>query len=375
MSVARWRAGAVAVLLASVLPARGAYAQAAPPLDDADVTIIGGGSDVDSLVDTIRELMGRLGLALTAHVAKTATDVAPAPSARVVVEIDFTPPGEIVLSVRSDTGHAPGRRRIARDGSASVVREEVADAVSSMVAAQLMSGAAPDAGAARSETAEPPPPPSPAPPPALEPAPEAPPPAPRAPRPFAIDLTTFAGVGPFADDASVVGRLGGGIVLASRRGLRPSIALTGEGFLPFDSTTDGVVAHTSVGSVRAVSAIEILRLDSWLAIDVGAGFGFDVVSVDPAVPTGASAYPRTEADPVACASIAANFALTPGVVLTLMALGDVDLAPHSYVVSIVTGPGTSEDPLFAPWRVRPAALVGFTFTTFGDARFASRDPR
>jgi hypothetical protein len=364
----------MAVLLAGVLPAWEAYAQPAPPPGDVDVTLVGGG-DVDSLVDTIRELVGRLGLTLTPHVANTATDVVPAPSARVIVEIDFTAPGEIVLTVRSDAAHAAGRRRIARDGSASVVREEVADAVSSMVEAQLMSSEAPDAGPAPSETAEPPPPPPP-PPPVREQVPEAPPARP-APRTFAIDLTTFAGVGPFAGNVSVVGRLGGGIVLASRRGLRPSLALTGEGFLPFDTSNDGVTAQTTIESVRAVAAIEILRSSSWLAVDVGAGFGFDLVSVDPTtVPAGAQPSPRTKGYAMASASIAANLALTPGVVLTLTALGDVDLASRrSYVVQNDTGLGPPQDLLFAPWPVRPAALLGFTFTTFGDGRFASREPR
>jgi len=374
MSRAGGRAGAVAVLLASLLPAWGAYAQSAPAHDDVDVTLIGGG-DVDSLLDTIRELVGRLGLTLTPHVAKTAADVAPAPSARVVVEIDFTAPGEIVLSVRSDAAHAAGRRRIARDGSASVVREEVADAVRSMVEAQLMSGEAPDTGPAPSETAEPPPAPPP-PPPTREQAPEAPPPVPQAARTFAIDLTTFAGVGPFAGNVSVLGRLGGGIVLASRRGLRPSLALTGEGSLPFESSADAVVAHTTIESARAVAAIEILRSSSWLAIDVGVGFGFDLVSVDSTSNlANANTYAPTKADAMVGASISANLALTPGVVLTLTALGDVDLASHRYVVEIGTAPGSAQDQLFAPWAVRPAAVLGFTFTTFGEGRFASRDPR
>jgi len=89
MSRAGGRAGAVAVLLAGLLPAWGAHAQSAPAPDDVDVTLIGGG-DVDSLVDTIHELVGRLGLTLTPYIAKTAADVVPAPSARVIVEIDFT---------------------------------------------------------------------------------------------------------------------------------------------------------------------------------------------------------------------------------------------------------------------------------------------
>jgi|HubBroStandDraft_4_1064222.scaffolds.fasta_scaffold64283_2 hypothetical protein len=381
MPAAGWRAGVVAVLLTGVVPAREARAQAAAqPQGDVDVTLIGAGPDADGLVDTIRELVGRLGLTLTPHVAKTAADVGPAPSARVIVEVDFSTPGEIAMSARSDAEHAPARRRIARDGSPAVVREEVADAVSSMVESQLMSDEARKAAAA-SPPEEPPAPPPP------EPPPEPPPPAREQATPspthasarwFAVDLTTFAGAGPFAGNVGLVGRIGGGIVLASRRGLRPSLTVTGAGLLPFDTpSTANVSARGEIESFRAVAAIEILRSYSWFAVDVGAGLGFDVLSVSGTSTSPLASidtYSPLRADLVACAEIAANVALTPEVMLTLAAIGDGDLTPRRYQVDTAAN-ASAPATVLTPWLVRPSAFAGFTFTTFGDGRFASRDPR
>jgi hypothetical protein len=385
MSAAGWRAGIAAVLLAGVLPVRDARAQsAAHPQGDVDVTLIGAVADADGLVDTIRELVGRLGLTLTPHVAKTAADVGPAPSARVIVEVDFTPPGEIAMSARSGAEHPPARRRIARDGSPAVIREEVADAVSSMVESQLMADETRKAVAAQNPTPETPPPPPPPetppppPPPTREQASEAPVPTRGSPRWFAVDLTTFAGAGPFAGNVGIVGRIGGGVVLASRRGLRPSLTLSGAGLLPFNTpSTENVTARGEIESFRAIAAIEVLRSYSWFALDVGAGLGLDLLSINPAALAPAVLSPATSTDFIACAEVAANFALTPEVMLTIAALGDGDLTSHSYQVKTsagVTSPATT-DALLTPWPVRPAAFAGFTFTTFGDGRFASRDPR
>ena len=381
MPRAGWRAGAVAVLLAGIPAADGlGRAQSAPDATDViDVTLIGAGADGSAVVDTLREILGRLGLSVAAHV-QSAPGSPGTPLARVVVEIDFSSPGDVVLSVHSDASHAPAHRRIARDAAAPIIREEVADAVSSMVEAQLVSDAARDAAAPPNEPPpEPPvaaPPPPPAEPPG-EPATEAAAPAVTNHRWIAVDVTTFAGAGPFAGNVGVVGRLRGGLALASRRGLRPSLTIMGEGLLPFyTQNVEGVTAHTDVESFRAIAAIEILRADSWLAIDVGAGFGFDILSVDPnSVP--ASAPTSTVWDPVVSAIVTANFALTPGVMFTVAIAGDADLESRSYLVKVIA-PGSTRpamDPLLSPWVVRPAAFAGFTITAFGDGRFASREVR
>jgi hypothetical protein len=370
----------VAVLLAGLWPAWPARAQPAAHDADVELTVAGAGAEADPLVDTVRELLGRLTLTLMPHVVATAAEAQGVPSARIVVDLDFTTPGEVAITVRGDATHPAARQRIVRDGSASVVREEVGEAVSSMVAARLLADAKRDAGApppAEPQEAPPPPPPPPAPPLAPPRAETVPTPPPRD-RPFAVDLTTFAGVGPLAGNVGIAGRLGGGVVFASRRGLHPSLLVEGAGLLPFGSSIDGVTVHTTIESFRAIGSLQVVRSYSWLAIDVGAGFGFDVLSVDPTTNlTAASTNPTTYTDPVACAVVAANFALTPGVVLTIAVAGDVDLTPRNYVVA--QGPesatATTGDSVFAPWPVRPTAFAGFTFTAFGDGRFASREPQ
>jgi hypothetical protein len=68
---------------------------------------------------------------------------------------------------------------------------------------------------------------------------------------------------------------------------------------------------------------------------------------------------------VVSAFAAAHVRLVPSVVLTVMALGDLDLAPSRYVVV----EGSSVEPVLAPWRVRPTLLAGFTFTALGQPTF------
>jgi hypothetical protein len=67
-------------------------------------------------------------------------------------------------------------------------------------------------------------------------------------------------------------------------------------------------------------------------------------------------------------SIAAHVPLADGVVLTLDALLDVDLASRRYVLD----DGGTDVSVLAPWRVRPMLLAGFTFTALGEGLFARR---
>ncbi len=377
----------LAALLAGFLLAGRARAE---PGDAAaasvDVTIVGGGSDAEPLMDTIRELLGRLGLTVSGHFQRTDALAGPA---RAHVEIDLGVPGEVVLSVRSDAAHAPVRRTIARDGSGSIVREEVADAVRSAVESQLLSDeqrAAAPAPASPPEVAPPAvtpaTPPSPsvtAPVPTKEsPTAESPAVAPRPSSPwFAVDVTTLAGAGPFATNSGIVGRFGGGLSLASRRGLRPSLAVTGQALLPFDATSDNVSAHATIESVRVVPSIEALRSYSWFALEVGAGLGVDVLNVYPnptSVPAGSHTVGSLRTDPIACVILVGHFALTPGVVLTLAIAADVDPSARQYLVKSDTtavGDPVTSGTVLSPWVVRPMVQAGFTFTAFGEGLFAS----
>jgi len=67
--------------------------------------------------------------------------------------------------------------------------------------------------------------------------------------------------------------------------------------------------------------------------------------------------------------VTGHLAIGSGTSLSLMIASDVDLTSRQWVVD--SGDGTHVD-AFAPSRVRPLAMLGFTFTAFGDGRFAAR---
>jgi hypothetical protein len=363
----------------------------APSRAVVDVTVAAGGNDAGPLVETIRELLGRLGInvnaQLVAHSGSPAEAASDFPLAR--VRIDLESPREAKVLVYGRTGEVALRQSFVRDASPAVVREEVADAVRSAVEAQLLrdpqraaAATAASASPAPPETpivSTPPPPPSPPPPPAAEPPPaepprsEAPTPPPAWLRGRALDVTAVAGAGPYAGNALIVPRIGGGVTVASRRWLRPSIAVTGE-YMAFDVSSPSptvVTAHVSNVSVRAIPAIQVFH-DSWIAVDVGVGGGVDVLTVGAsAAPPGSNLRPSTTyPEPLLCGVIAGYLALTPGVALTLAVGSDVDVASPQprYVVGDSKGHPIGD--VLIPSPVRPFLLAGFAFTAVGERRFA-----
>jgi hypothetical protein len=352
----------------------GAASDAAPsPVPHSvDVTIIGGGNEADPLMDTVRELCWRLNLAVSPHFIADPeqTGNAPPGSTDMSVRIDFASRYEAVITVRHDLAEV--RRTISRNASPSIVREEIADAVRSAVEAQLLWDEARPAPPPPEPIVSIAPPPPPAPLPA--PIPDASPPKP-VDRRFALDLTTLAGGGPVASGSPFVARVGGGVVFASRLGHRPSLTLTASYAIPFESSFGNVVtSQTDIVSIRAVPAIEIFH-SSWIALGVGAGGGVDVITLQPSatqpLPPPLSItikQVRPQIDPIVTALATAEVGLAPGVAFTLVVGSDFDLAARRYYVD---GAGNGQD-LLVPWRVRPVAMAGFTFTAVGAGLFASR---
>jgi hypothetical protein len=374
--VRRGRTVVTAVSMMGLCCARSALAQlpqggnvpdaSSPPesMRTVDVTIVAGGEDADPLMGTIRELLGRLGLGVEPHlVAAPSAAGEPAGPAGLSVWIDLASRYEAVAIVRR--GRMEVRRTIARDSSPAIVREEIGEAVRSAVEAQLLSDAASSPPAPA--VAAPLPPPGPAH------GPETPPASTSSNRWFALDLTLLAGGGPVADGSGFVPRVGGGVVIGSRRRLRPSLTVTATYVVPFESPLSNVTTRTTFVSLRAVPAIEVLHT-SWLAVNVGAGGGVDIISVDPSTRADATAIQvkpqiANRVDPIVTALATAYLALAPGVALTLVAGTDVDFVPPVYAVA---GPGGGD--ILSPWRVRPVALAGFTFTAVGNELFAARAP-
>jgi hypothetical protein len=371
-----WGRGAVAALSMSACLssfATGAWAQI--PRGDGDrrgqsspeskrtvdVTIVAGGEDTAPLMGTIGEDIGRLGLEALPHLVAF-PEPPPAAGTRTQnldVWIDLASRYEALVIVRSD--HLEVRRTIARDGSPAVVREEIGEAVRSAVDAQL----APQEPAPATPPVAPAAPPTPSPT-TLESAASLPAPPSRG---LALDITVLAGGGFVSSESGLVARVGGGAVLGSRRRLRPSLTVTAQYLVPFDSPVSNVSMRTSIVSLRAVPAIEVLHA-SWAALDLGAGGGIDIVSVE--TPNASGVRPEsvpTYVDPILTALATAYVALAPGVALTVVAGAEMDLTPAGYFV----GPGPAKDTL-APWRVRPVVMAGFTFTALGSGLFAARTP-
>jgi hypothetical protein len=369
--------GALAALLLTWTLARSAIAQThttdAPdggaPTNAAprtvDVAILSGDGDEGPLTETIREALGRLGVTMNAHAAGEEEPDAGTTPTGIRVRIDLASRYEAVVILRN--GRTSIRRTVSRDASAAIVREEIGDAVRSVVESQLLSDEAQQ---------DAPPPPvataSPQPSAAAPPVAEAPTPAP-AERSFALDLATLAGLGPIAASSGLVARVGGGVVLASRRGVRPSLILAAAYLFPFEESMIPSVtsSRTNIVSLRAVPAIEVLHA-SWIALDVGAGGGvdsFSVHAIGESATVTADAHP-TKFDPILTGLATAQVDLAPGVTFMILLGCDVDLESVHYDAAYAAGSGELD--VLVPWHFRPLAQAGFTFTAVGPALFASR---
>lgn len=371
-------------LVAFALVARSAEVRAdatptePPPAKEersVEVVLLGGGKDTGSLVDTVRELLGRLGLVVNVHAVNADDDAAKvlrgASVARIIVDLRGT--DETVLTVDGREG-GPARRKVRRDPSPPVAREELAHAIQSAIEAQLLiDGDRP-----------PPPPVVPPPPPVATVESEGPiavtfppPPAPHDTKPpppthasWGLDVTPLGGAGLFASEVPPVAVFGGEIGFASRRGLGPSGSIGVRANLPFEAESNSVSAHGSVIALRALGGIEIVRA-SWIVLGAVGGVGMDVISVDPrsrTLPPNVLGSSSTRVDPILSLAVRVSFPIVSSVALTAMLGGDVDLTARRYVVDV----GGTQDVALSPWRVRPTLLLGFTFTPFGSGTFAPR---
>jgi hypothetical protein len=202
-------------------------------------------------------------------------------------------------------------------------------------------------------------------------APPSPPPdeheAPRAPAGYGVDVGTFVSGGPFADAKAFVPRFGLAGSFGSRRGLRPALTLALEYALPFETTGDIVGSHTNLVAPRALATLEVVHA-SWIAVDVGAGGGLDIMSVEPrsaVLPSSTLGPTTTRADPVLRAAVVARVPLVPSVVFTASLAADGDLTERAYVAD----DGGRRTEVLIPWRVRPQLALGFAFTALGEATF------
>lgn len=356
--------------------------EAAPSRRVVEVLIAGGGPDAAPLEETVRELLSRLTLVMEsqtvghidAEEASFRSTSRPSLLARVGVDLRVKDVAAVTV-VDGRTGDVTLRRTVRRDGPPAVVREELAHVVQAAVDPMLL--AERDRVSAL-PPAPPPPEPVALPVPTPAPAADAPPPrdvaqtSPDASRsPFALDLSTMAGAGSYASGAGAVARAGGGAALVWRRGLRPSVGLAAHYLFPFETGSDVALAHVGVASFRGAAALEIVGNTSF-ALDVAAGGGLDVLRVEPrsnVLPADRLGATTHRVDPIASTAVTGHLAIGAGTALSLLVGADVDLTSRRWVVE-----GAAQRvEAFAPWRVRPMMMLGFTFTALGDGRFAARE--
>lgn len=270
--------------------------------------------------------------------------------------------------VRSEGG-ATLLDRTVRDPSAEIQREQVADAVRGAIEALLL--AEEDRRAERephTTTTAPKPAETSAifanvPPLGEQPRTSSPP----VPTEFGLDVSALVASGPVASTEGVVTRVGGAAALAYRRGLQPSLVLSGLYAFPFSAGGDLVAPQVNLGSVRLVGTLEPVRW-SWGAFDVGAGGGIDVLSVEPAsklLPASALGGANTYVDPVISAMTTLRVSIAQNVVLSLSAQLDMNLITHEFVLDH----RDDRQNVLSLWRVRPMLVAGFSFTAVGSPPF------
>jgi hypothetical protein len=370
-----WFGGLVAALCMGALIGERAYAQSDAGIAKRaviELVILGESDERQPLADTIRELLARL------HVEVLVAPGILPPSLLARVQVDLGSPHEAAIVVSSDDGkRVLERRSVPRSSSPAILREELAHVVQSAIEAQLLASADTDDGRPGPEGGAPtvtspvlPPPPHA---PSETPAPSDTPSVTAEHRGVvAVDLTTLAGAGPFADRSGLVGRIQGEASMAWRTGPRPSVSVTAQYLFPFDAKSPLVDSQASVASFRAIPAIEVVRT-AGVALDVGVGAGVDVLTVSPSSTTLPASGVRAAShrvDTLLTLVLEMHVALTPALQFTVEAAGDLDLTLRRYVVD----QGPTQDGLFVPWRVRPTLLVGFTFAALGTGLFVPGAP-
>jgi hypothetical protein len=318
------------------------------------------------LIEALREPIDSLGLTLrVAH----ADDAPPSwgPSAlgiRARVWIDSRPVDHVDIFVWTPPGSsaAPAHRSIARSGSSAVIAEEVAYVVRATLESLL----------SEPEPVAPPPPVIfVAPVPVVDVSPSPPPPA--APMEktsdrFGFDLSAFAAAeGVASSTAAFGGGLGLDFAFLGARPLRPTLWFGTSINAPVESVTPEASLDTTLYSVRAVPGIELLQFGHF-RIAAGAGVGFDLMRTVPgqgSMPSRVTlSSATTQVDPVLEAQLMfhAPIARNVGIVLGLNL--DCDVGPHQYIETDEAGMMST---VFAPWALRPSAILGLCLPLAGES--------
>lgn len=320
-----------------------------------------------ALLDALREPLDSLGLLVRA----SRGDDGPPPMvsapagtrARVWIDARALDHVDIFVWTAVLAQGAPAHRVIPRSGSSAVVAEEVAYVVRATLES-LLREPAPVASPLPVEITVTPPAPTAD----VLPPPPPPPPQTRKTRErFGFDVSAFANA---QGVASSTPAFGGGVGVEAApwgaRPFRPSLWIDASLNAPFDSVSPEATLETTLYSVRAIPAVELLQLGRF-HLAAGAGFGIDILRSLPGQGSTSSVVnlgsTTVQTDPILEAQLLfhAPLARNAGVVIGLNI--DYDVRPHYY--SAIDGADTNT--VFAPWAVRPSAILGLCLPLVGES--------
>lgn len=167
----------------------------------------------------------------------------------------------------------------------------------------------------------------------------------------------------------LVAQAGGALGVGLRGGLHPSLAIEARWVAPFDARAALVEAHGGAFALRVLPRIQLWGGPTG-AVDLGVGGGVDVIHVESrseSIPSSRLQPGTTRTDPIATAALTGRVAIVPRLDLSLAFALDLDLASRRYIVD----EGGSATVVLQPSRLRPALLVGVTFTALGAPRFTA----
>jgi hypothetical protein len=390
---ARLAACLLAVLSsATATPSRGAEAPGSASQPDTrgyvQLTIAADEDSASALVETLRELVARLGLTLrvtrTASIPGALTATAPIDGAeRARVSVDEARADRVrvqVSAIRDGQVAAPVERTVPRGESRAILAEQIGHVIHSTLESLLVTEApapppepaGPKAAPTVAEPTAPTAPTAPAASAATEPAApvverpvDAPPPAPKSRLGgLSLDATAFATGRAVASGAGPVLGAGAAMNVTAWPAVgRPSLWLGGSYSAPFDERTAQVSLRTTVSSLRGIPGVQVVG-GRMFDVDVGVGAGADVFHTVPSNPGAMVTLgpAKDVVDPVLTAQVVTRIRVAAIARIVVGVDLDYDLGAHRYVTADASDVHT---PVYQPWPVRPSAMLGLCVPLLG----------
>jgi hypothetical protein len=352
---------------------------ASEPQTVVSVSVAGSAADADRLDAALRELLGRLGATLSLQRVDDIDHAAsrPAISAVAWVGIDLTAADRAVVTVVAAAAGAPALWRVLeRNGSRQILIEQTAHVVHTALESVL--SAQPDRDPSPPPPAGPPPMEAPRPPvaPATQPAPPGPSPAPLPTRPpatdqpararWGMDAAALLGGHGIADNAGVVFGAAAALAAGYRHGpWRLGGWLTAEYRVPFDIDDSEASPRAQAIALRSFPTIGLFQTRQ-VALELGVGGGIDIFTVDHRVEDAqgrGSSQSSTKLAPIVTTMLVLHLGVVDNV--QFVTLAGIDIDPSRPQLEV-----RHDLPEQAkPWVVRPALMLGVSFTMVGTEPF------